>query len=294
MQSMNILLTVSAIAALAFPSIAIAQDTHDEHSHVTETSSFDSPLGPINSMCPVTTDEVVDPAFQTEYEGQVIGFCCRKCRTRFEENPESYLAELPMLLTVSMLSQDIGHDEGDSHSHDSSMVDDHEDSFSHDDSEEHDHATDHGINESGLARLISWLGKFHPAATHLPIGMLIGGGLAEGLLIMTKKEIFRNASAFCVVVASIGAIAAVSLGWFNGGFAIVDDQWPQTVHRWLGTVTAAFTFLSVFLLILSAKSTVKQSMRIWYRITLFSAVGLIGATGFFGGALVYGMNHYAW
>lgn len=294
MQSMNILLTVFAIAALAFMSNAIAQDTHGEHAHVPETSITDSPSGPINSMCPVTTDEVVDLAFQTEYEGQVIGFCCRKCRTRFEENPESYLAELPMLLPVSMLSQDIGHEEGDSHSHDSSMDDDHEDSFSHDDSEEHDHATDHGINESGLARLISWLGKFHPAATHLPIGMLIGGGLAEGLLIMTKKEIFRNASAFCVVVASIGAIAAVSLGWFNGGFAIVDDQWPQTVHRWLGTATTVFALLLVFLLIRLSKNSVKHKTRLWYRVSLFSTLGLISATGFFGGALVYGMNHYAW
>jgi hypothetical protein len=27
---------------------------------------------------------------------------------------------------------------------------------------------------------------------------------------------------------------------------------------------------------------------------LFLTAGLVGATGFFGGALVYGINHYAW
>ena len=31
-----------------------------------------------------------------------------------------------------------------------------------------------------------------------------------------------------------------------------------------------------------------------FPIALFSAAGLVGATGFLGGALLYGLDHYAW
>jgi hypothetical protein len=31
-----------------------------------------------------------------------------------------------------------------------------------------------------------------------------------------------------------------------------------------------------------------------FRITLFGAAGVALATGFFGGALVFGLDHYAW
>ena len=225
----------------------------------------------INTMCPITPEEEVDPAFTIEYEGQTIGFCCRKCRTRFDEDPEAYLAELPMLQTVSMTTNS---------------------EPSHDD--EHDHAVDHDKGKSGLAKFISWLGKFHPPATHLPIGMLIGAALAEGLFIMTKRDMFRHAGAFCVVIAGFGALAAVTLGWFNGGFTLVDDQWVQTVHRWLGTSTTLLTLLSVGLLFRASRTGAKPSARLSYRVSLFTAAGMIGATGFFGGALVYGLNHYQW
>lgn len=262
--------------------IAVAQHDHnDSHEHnapdVTYESGSDTA---INTMCPVTTDEDVDPAFTIEYEGQTIGFCCRKCRTRFDEDPEAYLAQLPMLQAVSLVSQG-----GPSHD------DDHE----HDEGEAHNHATDHGQStSSGLSKLIAWIGKFHPPATHLPIGMLIGAALAEGLFMITKRDLFKNAGTFCVVIAGFGAMGAATLGWFNGGFAFVDDQWIQTVHRWLGTSTAIFTLLSIILLIRASKPDAKPSARLAYRVSLFAAAGMVGATGFFGGALVYGINHYAW
>ena len=31
-----------------------------------------------------------------------------------------------------------------------------------------------------------------------------------------------------------------------------------------------------------------------FRAVLFTAAGLVGATGFLGGALLYGLDHYAW
>ncbi len=296
MYSLKFIKWVGAIGLLSMLLMvpnAFAQHDHDDsHEHsaleVTHESGSDTA---INTICPVTTDEEVDPAFTIEYEGQTIGFCCRKCRTRFDINPEAYLAELPKLQTVSLVSQSMpSHDDDYDHS-DESASEEH----GHDEGEAHDHATDHGQStSSGLSKLIAWIGKFHPPATHLPIGMLIGAALAEGLFIMTKRDLFRNAGTFCVVIAGLGAMGAVTLGWFNGGFVFVDDQWIQTVHRWLGTSTAILTLLSIVLLIRASKPDAKPSARLSYRVSLFVASGMVGATGFFGGALIYGINHYAW
>jgi len=306
-----------AIGVIVLGSQALAQSSHDDgHEHETTAPAQEQEQasdGIINTMCPVTTDEEVDPMFTVEYEGQTIGLCCRKCRTRFEEDPEAYLAELPMLTTVSMTtsvdesshddSEEHGHndeggsqDEDEAHEHAESAMGDHDDGSAgdHDDSEPHDHATGHGQGESVLGKLIAYLGKFHPPTTHLPIGMLIGGAIAEGLFILTKRDLFRNAGTFCVVLAGFGALAAVTLGWFNGGFTLVDDEWVQTVHRWLGTSTTVVTLLALGLLIRTSKAGAAASTRLHYRAALFAAAGLVGATGFFGGALIYGINHYAW
>jgi len=243
---------------------------------------------PINTMCPVTTEEAIDPAFTVEYEGQTIGFCCRRCKTKFEADSQAYLDQLPMLQRGSLASQPaVTHDEHEEGHQDAEPGD-------HDEEESHDHATDHGKSESGISKLIAWLGKFHPPTTHLPIGMLIGAAFAEGLFILTKRDFFRSAGTFCVAFAAVGSLAAVTLGWFNGGFSFTDDDWIQTVHRWLGTSTAVLTVLSVAMLFRASKPSANSSARLLYRVTLFAAAGMVSMTGFFGGALVYGINHYAW
>lgn len=49
--------------------------------------------------------------------------------------------------------------------------------------EEHGH-NDHdcgAAEETGLAHVVSWLGKFHPTATYFPIALLVGDAFAEAL-----------------------------------------------------------------------------------------------------------------
>lgn len=266
-------------------------------------------VGPVNTMCPVMTDEPIDTRFTTEYEGTTVGLCCRKCLTKFGADPELYLANIPELLAVASKEPSIqndtdGHeDQHADHEHEPRAAEhashDGEDhphpeetdtkaSSSHDD--EHDHATDHGFN----SKLVSWIGKFHPPATHLPIGLLIGAVIAEGLLILTRRDLFRHASAFCVGLAVLGAVIAATLGWFNGGFVLVDDDWVQLTHRWLGTGTALLTLAMGVLLFRLSRPAAEPVSRMMFRVVLFVTAGLVGVTGFFGGALVYGINHYAW
>ncbi len=251
-------------------------------------SSSEAPSGeefqPINQTCPVTPEESVDPRFTTVYQGQLVGFCCRRCLTKFNASPGAYLANLPeggtgpALQHANDASAEHTHDDGQAH--DLMPVDD-----------GHDH--DHSQRDTRASRLVAWLGNFHPPATDLPIGMLLGAVLAEILFILTKRERFRHAATFCVWLAAAGATAAATLGWFNGGFALADADWVQTTHRWLGTSTALLTLLTLGLLIRTGRSD-QARQRVVFRVALFLAAGLVATTGFFGGALVYGLGHYAW
>ncbi len=273
--------------------------------------------GPVNQMCPVSPDEEIDPRFVVEYQGKKVGLCCRKCRRKFQENPEAFIANLPQIKTVALeqdaapqedhasgaehdhpqntpaddTSKPAGHQEPDTSSHEHTDASEISPDTAADASTEHDHNKDH---DSDSPRIFSWLGKFHPPTTHIPIGMLIGAALAESLFILTRRELFQHAAAFCVSIAAAGALAAVTLGWFNGGFTLTDDDWVQTLHRWLGTATATMALITLMLLIRSSKKDSPPMHRRWFRVALFSTATLIGITGFFGGALVYGLNHYAW
>ncbi|MGQ0553220.1 MAG: DUF2231 domain-containing protein [Planctomycetota bacterium] len=56
-----------------------------------------SALGePINTLCPVMTDEEVVAKYSVEYRGQVVGLCCAKCQRKFNEDPSLYIANLPL------------------------------------------------------------------------------------------------------------------------------------------------------------------------------------------------------
>ncbi len=215
---------------------------------------------PVNAMCPVLTDEPIDPEFTAEYNGITIGLCCRKCVTQFNADPSAFIGNIPELIPASANRADGDHD---GHGH-------------------------------GRPKLAAWIGKFHPPATHLPIGLLFGAAIAEALLIVTRRDYFRHAASFCAVLAAFGAVAAATLGWFNGGIALIDEDWVKATHRWLGTGTAALSVLAVIALLRTSRVNDGPASRGVFRWLLFSSALTVGAAGFFGGALVYGIDHYAW
>ncbi|UYV11901.1 MAG: hypothetical protein NCW75_11400 [Phycisphaera sp.] len=251
--------------------------------------------GPINTMCPVTTDEPIDPRFTVEYEGVTVGLCCRRCRTKFEDDPAAYVANLPASFVPAAAEQE--HD-ADAHEPTERPTDDghthtDEESDTGDASEDgHDHATDH--DTAKRSKIAVWIGKFHPPATHLPIGLLIGAAIAEACMIATGRSYFRHAAGFCLALAAASALVAAGLGWFNAGITFWEDDWLLATHRWLGASTTTLSVLALIVFARANRQSASSRAVLWYRGLLFLTAGLVGATGFFGGALVYGINHYAW
>ncbi len=60
--------------------------------------SFIAALGfaaedPINKKCPITGKDVVSNK-TSEYEKQIIGFCCQDCLGKFEAEPKKYIGKV--------------------------------------------------------------------------------------------------------------------------------------------------------------------------------------------------------
>jgi uncharacterized membrane protein len=126
---------------------------------------------------------------------------------------------------------------------------------------------------------------------HFPIATLTAAAVAELLFVGTRNPSFAHAARFSVWFGTISALTAGLLGWLFAGLHLVDDRWLMTTHRWLGTGVAAS---SVLVLILCERSQRSSVSRTAFRVALFGIALLVSATGFFGGALVYGLDHYAW
>jgi mono/diheme cytochrome c family protein/uncharacterized membrane protein len=144
-----------------------------------------------------------------------------------------------------------------------------------------------------IEKLIPWLGRLHPAAVHFPIALLTAAAVAEFLRLATGKPAFDAASRFCTWFGALAAVAAAVLGWFAGGFRLPDTSWVLMTHRWLGTSTVPWTAL-ILLLSEWSRQPDRHRTRMWFRVTLLGAAGLILVTGFFGGAVVFGLDHYTW
>lgn len=279
----------------------------------------DDQPGLTNTTCPVTAGEQVDPTKYVDHDGQRVYFCCDRCLNRFKANPSRYADDLARVMLVSAseadTTDDHDHDSADTHGN-AQAAHPAEGSSVAEQDPPHDHTTgaaprpgageaalsekdhDHSAHEvevesSFLTRLIGWLGKFHPPTTHFPIGLLTAAAFAEFLFIKTKRLLFDNAAQFCVWLGAGGALAGAVLGWFFAGFHLVDDTWILTTHRWLGTSVALLSLIVVWLSILSHREG-KASHRSAYRAALFLTVSLVGATGFLGGAMIYGIDHYVW
>jgi hypothetical protein len=64
-------------------------------------------------------------------------------------------------------------------------------------------------------------------------------------------------------------------------------------HRWLGTSKVVWAGLVLLLSELSRNPN-RRGARICFRVTLVVVAVLVSVTGFFGGAVAFGLDHYSW
>jgi mono/diheme cytochrome c family protein/uncharacterized membrane protein len=142
-------------------------------------------------------------------------------------------------------------------------------------------------------KMTRWLGRSHPAAVHFPIALLTAAAVAELLRMLTRKPAFDAVSRFCVWFGTLTAVVAGILGWLLGGFHLADASRVMMTHRWLGSSTIACAGLVLLISEVSRRPD-RGRTRLWFRVSLLVLAVLALATGFFGGAVVHGLDHYAW
>ena len=144
-------------------------------------------------------------------------------------------------------------------------------------------------------RALRWLGRLHPVSTHFPVALMFVVVFAEGLAWWTQRPSWLQTVRLLVVLAALGAVAAVGLGWINAYFTSYVGQSASILgwHRWLGTGTGVWSVVCAGLATLGkCEEGTKERQR--FRGALLLGAALVGVTGFLGSALIYGLDHYAW
>lgn len=255
-----------------------------------EAGSPGSPPAIANTMCPVLTDEPVDASITpVEYKGLRIGFCCNKCRRRFQADPEIYVANLPAEARAAMANDQIAtkaafvpretnattkppaaKSMGEPGSRD---------------------AAEQG-EDSGASGPLEFIGRFHVLVVHFPIALLLGAALAELIGLISARSFWRSAGWYCAILGALGAVAAAGLGWINAAYN--NDQGMPTVlslHRWLGTSTAVVAIAAVAVHLGATRRNSPATRRFYVALLLLAAL-LVGITGHLGGTLVFGPRYF--
>lgn len=254
-----------------------------------------------NEFCPVMPKTQAEADLWLDYEGRRIYFCHEVCKTRFRRAPEKYVTNLPLEMQRAIREHPQAAATADQqmdmseHQHDHTK--DHRPASAPASSETAGREVDAGHRQgvSTLSRVGEFLGRFHPVAVHLPIGLLLAAALAEVIFIWTRAEWLSGAARFSVLLGAAGAVGAASLGWLNAMSASYDGDLAQVLenHRWLGTGTAVLAVVVAVLSEVYRRRPVTM-WRVAYRLSLFIAAAAVGLTGHLGGTLVYGVNYLAW
>lgn len=135
-------------------------------------------------------------------------------------------------------------------------------------------------------RLLDWLGRLHPVVVHFPIAFFPAALFTA--IVGRRRPAFAAPVQFFVIAGGIIAPIAAILGWFD---AMTADSGPLlTVHRWLGTAIG----IGAIPLAIWAWRKPAQDRGTGMIVALSVITAAIIVQGWYGGALVHGMDHMNW
>ena len=137
-------------------------------------------------------------------------------------------------------------------------------------------------------RLLDWLGRFHPSVVHFPLAFIPAALFTA--IVGRRRPGFAKPVQFLVIAGGITAPLAMLLGWFDGGLKLADTDPLLRVHRWLGTGIGVLAFGLAIWAWKRPESDRSSGM--------LAGLGVVTAAlivqGWFGGAMVHGMDHMNW
>lgn len=137
-------------------------------------------------------------------------------------------------------------------------------------------------------RLMDWLGRVHTLIVHFPIAFFPAALFTA--IAGRRRPAFAKPVQFLVVAGGVVAPVAAILGWLNGGFTMSDSDPLLAVHRWLGTAIG----IGGLGLAVWAWKQPEEDRGIGMILGLAAVTAAIVVQGWFGGALVHGIDHLNW
>lgn len=139
-----------------------------------------------------------------------------------------------------------------------------------------------------VGRLLDWLGRTHPILVHLPIAFFPAALFTA--VVGRRRPSFGAPVQFLVVAGGIIAPITALFGWFNAGFSLSDTDPLMMAHRWLGTaISAGGLALGIW-----ASRRPREDRSAGMIAALAAMTIAIAIQGWFGGALVHGIDHMNW
>jgi uncharacterized membrane protein len=131
------------------------------------------------------------------------------------------------------------------------------------------------------------LGAFHPGLVHFPIALLTVAALAEVFQILRRR---REPWSGTPDLSYLAAAAAVAAAFF--GFMLEDYEGASgptvDLHKWLGIASTVVALVAAGC---AVKCTTSFGSLVGLRLSLILGAGLVGATGYLGGELVFSEGH---
>ncbi|MEZ6133792.1 MAG: c-type cytochrome domain-containing protein [Pirellulaceae bacterium] len=153
------------------------------------------------------------------------------------------------------------------------------------------------IDASLAKRIWAFQGLFHPASVHFPIALLMISGLFAVLSFFGRSS-FEPVAFHCLWIGALGAVASCVMGWayaahegYGQGFSYDIQNSAIDRHRWLGIAVAVIAVLLVPIAKSACESGSVNKRILWVLGALLIAVGA-SITGYQGGELTYGEDHY--
>ena len=141
-------------------------------------------------------------------------------------------------------------------------------------------------NMSFIERLLDWLGRTHPIIVHFPIAFFPAALFTA--IVGRRRPAFAAPVQFLVVAGGIIAPIAAVFGWLDAMNADPDPL--LTVHRWLGTgIGLAALGLGVWAW--RKPGDVRGTAMIASLAAITTAIVI---QGWYGGAMVHGIDHMNW
>lgn len=149
-----------------------------------------------------------------------------------------------------------------------------------------DDMEDDRASMSTAERLLDWFGRLHPVIVHFPIAFFPAALFTA--IVGRRRPAFGAPVRFLVVAGGIIAPVAALLGWLDA--TGVDPSPLLNVHRWLGTGIG----VGAFALAIWAWRRPDQDRSLGMIVALAAITAAIIVQGWYGGALVHGMDHMNW